>query len=80
MSAKKKIDFSDMSERDFVAMVMNTAVVGRKSGHNVAVKNGTFSNQPGILIVLPGYRFENGRVVQVAPEAQDGEPAGLVER
>ncbi len=65
MSAKDKIDFSDMSERDFVAMLMNTAVVGRESGHGVAVKNGTFNKQPGILIVLPGYRFEDGRVVAV---------------
>lgn len=65
MSAKKKIDFSDMSERDFVAMLMNTAVVGRDSGHSVAVKNGRFSGQPGIVIVMPGYRYEAGRVVAV---------------
>ncbi|MEZ4594553.1 MAG: hypothetical protein R3D55_25925 [Chloroflexota bacterium] len=59
-----------MSERDFVAMLMNTAVVGRESGHSVMVKNGRFANQPGILIVLPGYRYEDGRVVATQPEAE----------
>lgn len=69
MSAKKQIDFSDMSERDFVAMLMNTAIVGRESGHEVVVKNGRFSDQPGILIVLPGYRYEDGRVVATQTES-----------
>lgn len=69
MSAKK-IDFSDMSERDFVAMLMNTAVVGRESGHGVQVKNGRFLQVPSVLIVLPGYRFEDGRVVRVEVEGE----------
>lgn len=72
MSGKKKIDFSDMSERDFMAMLMNTAVVGRESGHGVQVKNGRLLGTPSVLIVLPGYRFEDGRVVAVEGV---GEPA-----
>lgn len=70
---KQKIDFTDMSERDFVAMLMNTAVVGRESGHHVIIKNGRFNQQPGILIVLPGYRYKDGRAVAVNTELSIGE-------
>lgn len=68
MSAKEKIDFSDMSERDFVAMLMNTAVIGRESGHEVVVRNGRFGEHQSILIALHGYRYEDGRVVAVENE------------
>jgi len=66
MSAKtpNQIDFSDMSERDFMALLMNTAIVGRESGHGVHVKNGTFNKVPGILVVLDGYQFIDGKVVK----------------
>ncbi len=68
MSAKEKIDFSDMSERDFIAMLMNTAIVGRESGHQVIIRNGRLNQQQSILIALTGYQYKNGRVVETKEE------------
>lgn len=65
MSARKKIDFSDMSARDFATLMMNNAIVGKESGHEVKVSNGTFNGTPGVLIVLPGFTFRDGQLKAV---------------
>jgi hypothetical protein len=63
MSAKSKIDFSDLSEVDAVRLVANSAVVARESGHNVVVKTASISGKKGILIFMPGYVYDGSDIV-----------------
>lgn len=64
--SKKPIDFSDMSYRDVVAMLMNTAVIAKDSGHRVSVRNATVAGEAAIVIVAPGYKFVDGTLRAVA--------------
>jgi len=65
MSAKDKQqnDFSDLSHVDAVALVANTAIVARDSGHNVQVKVASIKGERGIVIFMPGYHMVDGRVL-----------------
>ncbi len=77
-STKPKADFSDLAEHDAVAIVMNTAVVARNSGHPITVQHARIQGQRGILIFIPGYELVGGRVQQVAElvsAASSAEPA-----
>lgn len=72
-SKKPKADFSDMSFHDVVAMIMNTAVVAKESGHGVNVRNATVAGVPSIVVVMPGYRFEDGRLQKAESAVAAGE-------
>jgi hypothetical protein len=67
-STKPKADFSDLAEHDAVAIVMNTAVVARDSGHPITVQHARIQGQRGILIFIPGYELAEGRVQRVVEE------------
>lgn len=68
---KKKLDFSDMSRFDAVAMVANTAVVARDSGHPVTVRHARIQGERGILVFIPGFELIDGnlKLVEEAPIA-----------
>lgn len=61
-SKKPKTDFSDLAEHDAVALVTNTAVVAKQSGHGVVVRHARIEGQRGILVFMPGYELVEGRV------------------
>lgn len=67
--SKRKIDFSDMSEVDAVRLVINNAVVARDSGHGVAVKSATIKGEQGILVWVPGYKYDGKDIVVTEAEA-----------
>lgn len=55
-------EFSDISYHDMVAYLMNTAVEAKNSGHGIRVQNATANGQASIVIVMPGYRFVEGKL------------------
>lgn len=68
MSAKKTIDFSDMTQRDFAALLMNTAVTGRDTNNDeIIIRNGKINGTAAIIIAIPRYKFADGKVVANQP-------------
>lgn len=63
----KSGEFSDISYHDMVAYLMNTAVEAKDSGHGIRVQNATAAGQASIVIVMPGYRFADGRLQRAEP-------------
>jgi uncharacterized protein GlcG (DUF336 family) len=59
----KHTDFSDLSPHDAIALVANSAVVARESGHPVEVAVARRNGVTGILVWMPGYLMQNGAVV-----------------
>lgn len=68
-SKKPRIDFSEMAEHDVVALVTNTAVVAKNSGHPVTVRHARVEGQRGILVFMPGYELADGLIMRVQPSA-----------
>lgn len=62
MSVKTQPDFSDLSSLDAVSLVVNTAVIAKKSGHPVMVGHTSHNDLSGIVIFIPGYRNEDGQI------------------
>ena len=61
--------FSEISYHDMVAYLMNTAVEAKDSGHAVRVQNATANGQASVVIVMPGYRFVDGKLQKAQIEA-----------
>lgn len=68
-------DFSDLSPHDAVALIVNTAVVAKNSGHDIRVYQKTWNEIPGLLVWMPGHIMQNNTVVK----APDKDKAVVVE-
>jgi hypothetical protein len=71
----KQVDFKDLVTHDAIALVTNTAVVARDSGHPVKVAVANYQGSWGILVWMPGYHMVNGAVVAI-DSATSGNTAG----
>ena len=75
---KKKQDFSSLSRFDAAALVANTALVARDSGHEVVVRHAKVQGEQGILIFIPGFELVDGNLSLVATVAEpEPEPAAV---
>jgi phosphoribosylamine-glycine ligase len=67
MSAKASQNSNDdmeLSSHDAAALVVNTAVELREIGHDIVVKNAVAASGKGVIvIVIPGYSFDRGKLV-----------------
>ena len=66
--AKSQKDFSDMMLPEIVAIVVNTAVVARASLPGMVVANYGGAN-PGIVVQIPGWHWQNGDIVATEVKA-----------
>lgn len=58
-----------MSRFDAAALVANTALEVRDSGHNVIVRHARVQGQAGILIFIPDFELIDGNLRLVANES-----------
>ncbi len=65
---KKKPGLERLSRFDAVALVANTALEVRDSGHDVIVRHAHVQGRPGILILMPGFELIDGNLRLVATE------------
>lgn len=67
-SKKQKTDLRHLSKFDAAALVANTALVARDSGHPFVVRHAKVQGEQGILIFIPGFELVDGELRLVANE------------